>query len=95
MITAVESNSFQVNFAEIANATFYTVRVFFNSMLINEINSTSTNVVIDRVNPIENEYRVEVAYNTPAPSDFSASVTTSKYPYIQHIPDTESMKIRV
>ena len=78
-ITGVRSNSFQVNFIEIANAAFYTIQVFLDDVMISEIHSSLTNVTVNGVDPINNVYKVQVAYNIQhLQSDFSPYVSTSK-----------------
>ena len=58
-------------------AQSYTARVFLNGMLVNETTDVQ-NITITGVEPVANEYQVGVAFNTPAPSEFSMNVSSSK-----------------
>ena len=77
-IAGVQFNQFRVLFDEFSSATFYTVRYYVNGMF-DEITSEMTDVTIRNVQPLDNDYLVGVAYNTPTQSEFSVNVTTSKF----------------
>ena len=77
-VVNVKANSFDVEFDEVAEAMDYTVRVYFNGTFTDT--TTGMNVTINDVAPFDsmNEYLVSVAYNTPAPTGFSANVSSRK-----------------
>ena len=76
-VLGVQQTQFIVLIDQIEEAQSYTVRVYLEDSLVDEIQSPSTSITITGVNPIVNEYYVSVAYNTPTPSDFSSNVSTS------------------
>ena len=79
-VVNIKANSFDVEFDEVAEAMDYTVRVYFNGTFTDTRTRTNVDVTINDVAPFDsmNEYLVSVAYNTPAPSDFSANVSSRK-----------------